>query len=306
MIYDVVVYLSSTNFRSYASIRKKQTLLSFASGARRMGATVEVVKDTTILPAKLAVILGWHSPYSGDAGVNLVRKNVIHFQAKNKNRTMPIDAGCWKYCDKDNRYLRYSLDGVFYDHAFYANKDSTSERYNSIATALKLELKPWKKTGDYVLLLMQRNSGWSMKGSSPIEWVIDKIQRLKTVTNKLIVVRPHPSVTITPEERKRILKFKGVTISDPAKRTLIEDIGTAYAAAVFNSSSGVAAIMEGVPLFIDDSSSVCAKVANMSLANFNAIEYPDREQWIYDLASCHWSDEESFAGDVFNKFKDFI
>lgn len=308
---DVAVYLSTTNFQNRTAYRKKQTLLAFASGARRTGASVEIVKDNKLVKAKLAVILGWYSPYAKAFGVNGVRRNVIEFQKKNGGRVMPIDAGCWKYADSNNQFLRYSLDGVYYDQAFYANENSSSDRFDKICEKLDIQMLPWNKRlqGEYVLLLMQRDSGWSMKGMSPINWAIEKVERIRSICGRPIIIRPHPAVPLTAEARKQLARFKHVVISDPTRKTLQQDIAKAAIAMNFNSSSGVAAIMAGVPLFVDDKSSVCYEVANKNIsvmADPEAVEFPDREQWAYNLAACHWSDDESFLGQVYNKFKPYL
>ncbi len=62
----------------------------------------------------------------------------------------------------------------------------------------------------------------------------------------------------------------------------------------------------GVPLWVDDSSSVCWDVANKDLSNLNNPTMFDRDQWIYDLAACHWTDNESRQGIVFNKFLPYL
>jgi hypothetical protein len=75
---------------------------------------------------------------------------------------------------------------------------------------------------------------------------------------------------------------------------------------VFNSSSGVASILSGVPLWVDDSSSVCWDVANKNIATLNEPVYFDRTQWAYDLAACHWTDEESRQGLIYQKFLPYL
>jgi len=62
----------------------------------------------------------------------------------------------------------------------------------------------------------------------------------------------------------------------------------------------------GVPLWVDDSSSVCWDVANKDLSNLNNPTMFDRDQWINDLAACHWTDNESRQGIVFNKFLPYL
>jgi len=75
---------------------------------------------------------------------------------------------------------------------------------------------------------------------------------------------------------------------------------------VFNSSSGVASILEGVPLWVDDSSSVCWDVANYNIGDIDHSKQPDRSQWINDLAACHWTDQESRQGLIYKQFLPYI
>mgnify|MGYP000020266290 CR=1 FL=1 len=45
---------------------------------------------------------------------------------------MCIDASCWKYLDNQGTYLRYSLNGPFYDRAEYANQNSNRNGLKNI------------------------------------------------------------------------------------------------------------------------------------------------------------------------------
>ena len=98
----------------------------------------------------------------------------------------------------------------------------------------------------------------------------------------------------------------GVTISDSINTTIEQDLTRAKAAFVFNSSSGVASILSGVPLWVDDSGSVCWDVANHNIENINNPTLFDRTHWINDLAACHWTDEESSQGLVYKKFLPYL
>ena len=301
--FDVVVYLSSINMKF---IRKKSTLESFAKGAKKLGLKVEIVYERRhLVKSRLAVILGWHSPYSKSSINNTIRKAIIEFQNKNNDHTMAIDAGCWKFCDPNNEYLRYSLGGVYYDQSNYANKNSTPEKFEELKTKLNLDMKPWTKEGDHILLLVQRDGGWSMKGLKPIDWVRTKIMEIRKYSNRKIKVRPHPGGT-KENELAELERIPGIEVTDPKRVSIQEDLRNCYAALVFNSSSGVAAIMEGVPLFVDDRSSVCYDVANIDISSINTPQYPDREQWAYDLAACHWNDQQAAEGLIYKKFEEFL
>ncbi len=117
---DVIVYLSSV-LNLHKHPQKEKTLTSFAEGALRCGASTHIETRYKYEPSKLAVILGWVSQEKTTPNI-MLRQKIIAEQPKYGGRTMCIDAGCWKYADPHNRFLRYSLDGLFYDQNEYANK----------------------------------------------------------------------------------------------------------------------------------------------------------------------------------------
>jgi hypothetical protein len=298
-MFDVVVYLSSLHKQTPG--RKVDTLTAFADGAKLQGARVHIETRYTIQSAKLAVILGWPSPIQTTENIKL-RASIVQHQKQQNNHIMAIDANCFKFKDLDSKYLRYSINGVDYDSSEYANKNSDSSRWNILSNDIGLNIKDWKRDGEYILFLVQRDGGWSMKGLSPVEWTRQKIEAVKKVSNLPIVLRPHPGKIAD----LRPLLRPGVTISDSTKVPIEHDLRRAKAAFVFNSSSGVASILEGVPLWVDDSGSVCWDVANYNIGDINYPRLIDRSQWINDLAACHWTDQESRQGLVYKQFLPYL
>ena len=298
-MFDVVVYLSSLHKQTPG--RKVDTLTAFADGARLQGARVHIETRYTIQSAKLAVILGWPSPIQTTENIKL-RAKIVEHQKQQNNHVMAIDANCFKFKDLDSKYLRYSINGVNYDSSEYANKNSDASRWNILSRDIGLDIKDWKRDGEYILFLIQRDGGWSMKGLSPVEWARQKIEAVRTVSNLPIVLRPHPGKIAD----LRPLLRPGITISDSIKVPIEHDLRRAKAAFVFNSSSGVASILEGVPLWVDDSGSVCWDVANYNIGDIDYPKLNDRSQWINDLAACHWTDEESRQGLIYKKFLPYL
>ena len=299
MINDVVVYLSSLNKQEPG--RKVETLTAFAQGAKAVGARVHVETKYVHSPAKLAVILGWPSPIQHAVNIKF-RQEVVNKQREQGNHIMAIDANCFKFADQESRYLRYSINGVFYDTSEYANKNSDATRWNQLSKDTGLSLKDWNQTGEYILFLIQRDGGWGMKGLDPAQWAVNKIKEVRKYSSLPIVLRPHPGKVAD----LRQLVAPGISISDSTKISLLNDLGRSKAAFVFNSSSGVASVLSGVPLWVDDSSSVCWDVANKDVSTINHPQAFDRQQWLNDLAACHWTDNESRQGLVYNKFLPYL
>lgn len=296
-----MVYISSVaNARKHS--RKIQCLESFAEGVRATGRTVTVDWDYRYQPAPLAVMLGWATTNTGGNNITL-RKQVIAEQLRRGFKTMCIDASCWKYLDDHGTYLRYSLGGPFYDRAEYANHNSSPDRWNKISQDLKVSLKPYKQnTAGYVLVCMQRDGGFAMKTLDPIQWLREKIAQIRSVSQRPIVVRPHPGQYNMAD----FAEFRNVQVNDPAHTTLLADLQNAHCAVFFNSSASVAAVCEGVPIFVDDVSCVAWSVANKNLADIERPQVFSREQWMYDLAAAHWSDEDGRQGRIYQKFLPYI
>ena len=296
---DVVVYLSS--LQKQRPGRKVDTLTAFADGARSQGATVHLETQNTYTPSKLAVILGWASTQQHTPNIKL-RAHIIQQQQQLGNHTMCIDGNCFKFADNDSLYLRYSIGSLFYDTGNYANKNSDSARWKQLSKDLRVDLHDWRSTGKYILLLIQRDGGWSMKGLSPVDWTEQKIKLIQQHTDMPIVLRLHPGKMVNPVAMIQ----PGVTVSDPTQNSLLKDLKHAAGAFVFNSSSGVAAILHGVPLWVDDPSSVCWQVANTDAGTIHNPNMLDRTQWLNNLSACHWTDEESRQGLIYKKFLPYL
>ena len=298
-MHDVVVYLSSLQKQN--SSRKIDTLMAFATGARAQGAQVHVETDYVYTPSKLAVLLGWPSPEQKTPNIKL-RAQVVEQQHAHGRHVMCIDSNCFKFVDHNSMYLRYSIGGPFYDTGNYANSNSNNSKWNQLSQCFNINLQPWRTSGNYILLLIQRDGGWGMKGLDPVLWARDKIREIRQYSTQPIVLRPHPGKIADVSS----LVGPGVTVSDSKNRTLLKDLKHASAAFVWNSSSGVSAVLAGVPLWVDDVSSVCWTVANHDVSRIYNPDFPDRNQWINDLAACHWTDEESRQGLIYKKFLPYL
>ena len=305
---DVVVYISSVaNARKHT--RKIECLESFAQGVRAAGGSVAVEWDYQYTPSRLAVILGWATTNTGGRNIAL-RKQIIAEQRRQGHHTMCIDASCWKYLDDHGTYLRYSLDGPFYDRAEYANRNSTDAKWQEISKNLNIQLTPPRSLHNgYILIGMQRDGGFAMKTLDPMTWLHEKIQQIRLITARPICIRPHPGKYDMKDFQhwtsKKQIKH-GVTILEPTQSRLVDDLQGAHSAVFFNSSASVAAVCEGVPVFVDDPSCVAWAVANKDVSKIETPETFAREQWIYDLASAHWSDEDACAGRIYQKFLPYL
>jgi hypothetical protein len=301
---DCVVYISSVaNVKKHT--RKTQCLESFALGVAGSGGQVRVEHNYVYTPGRLAVMLGWATTNTGGRNITL-RKEIIAEQSRRGLQTMCIDASCWKYIDEGSRYLRYSLNGPFYDRAEYANHNSDSTKWDEIRQALRIELQqPHTNSSGHIIICMQRDGGFAMKSLNPLEWLAQKIQQIRKHSQRTIMIRPHPG-DYRFEDFAQYRKQPGITLVDPLNTRLVDNLNGAHAAVFFNSSASVAAVCAGIPVFVDDMSCVAWNVANQDITQIESPTVFAREQWLYDLAAAHWSDQDAQTGRIWQKFQPYL
>jgi hypothetical protein len=290
-----------------SNLEKPLILDYFCQGVIAVGDTAVAHKEMSVLDCDVALIQGFvHNDGKQMPHLNL-RKSAIDRQCKNGKRSLVVDSNLFLYVNKTNplHYLRYSFDGVFPTTGFYFDKDIDPSRWTKISRNLNLNLKPWRTSGNHILLCLQRNGGWSMGGFSSIDWMNSTIANIRKYSNRPIVVRAHPG----DKKIKSILKISHKNVSLSTKENLVDDLRGAWATVVYNSSPSVASIIEGVPAFLTDSvpqHSQSFDVANTDISNIENPVMPDRQAWVEKLAMCHWNFDELKSGEAWQFFKKYI
>jgi len=284
---------------------KRDVLRNFHLGVPN-GQSTEV-ETFDYKPSDLAVIQGWVHANSGNAPHLNFRKRIIEQQKKHGGKTVAVDSNLFLYRDPRNtkQYLRFSLDGVFPTTGEYFWQSTTPSRWQQIKQDLGIELKPWRTDGEHILICLQRNGGWSMAGLDVMTWCNDIIQEIKLRTDRPIVIRTHPG-------DKRAQQYirtapRGVAIS--TADSIVKDFENCYACITYNSSPGVAAAIEGVPVFVTDKKaqrSQAYDVANLNLKNINQPETYERQQWIEKISMSHYNFHDLANGTAWNTIKDYL
>lgn len=281
---------------SNSNEEKPKMLKEFIAGVNKFGDEGILISLGDPVYCDVAVIQGFVHEHSKTSPHLRLRREVLEFQKKNNKRTIIIDSNLFLYKSalSQKKYFRFSYDGVFPSTGEYCNKESSANKWLKIKKDLGIDLKPWRLgKGDYILLCLQRNGGWSMGNNDVGEWATNLIKEIKRYSNLPIRVRPHPG----DKNSLAIALRLGVSVSDTI--SLEEDLANAYACITYNSSPGVAGVIEGVPTFaLDPIRSQAASVSHHSLSQLeNLVEF-DRTQWIQDIAQCHWSFEEMHSGEA--------
>jgi len=301
---DVRVYYAAIPAMN-KNLEKKLVLDHFHAGVPA-GQSVQVTKADW-QPSKLAVMQGWVHANSGHTPHLMFRRKIIEQQRASGNHTLAIDSNLFLYRDPGNtkNYLRFSLDDVFPTTGNYFTDRVDPNRWKQIKQDIGFDLQPWSTKGKYILITLQRNGGWSMGTKDVMEWCKETIDTLKQYTDRPIIVRAHPN----DKKAKSYLKLNYPNVKVSNNESLIEDFKNCWAVITYNSSPGVAAAIEGIPVFVTDpepQKSQAFDVCNVDLSQIENPQRPERQLWIERLSMSHYSFDDLSSGKAWKIIKEYI
>lgn len=220
-------------------------------------------------------------------------------------------------------YHRYSWFSYFRDEGEYCNRNSPPDRWLRIQKEQNIEVKPWRKKGEYVLLILQR------PGDSSLKRLVDQygdydtfinstIAEIQKNTDRPIVIRMHP---LRQDKQKNLINAfqeysdkKNITISENtfgSKKLeggdgLYKDFENAYCVVGFNSNALTESICEGIPTFSLCPSSMAWDCSNTDLRMLDNPQTFNRDQWLADLGYCQWREDEIAEGLPWHHLKKYL
>jgi len=162
---------------------------------------------------------------------------------------------------------------------------------------LGLELKPWRKDGECILICGQHDKSLQWRDMPRMSnWFLQTYDTIRKHTDRPIIFRPHPRCRL--EHIESGLKY--VYRQDPMHIGGTYDdfdmgFDNVFCTVSWSSNPGIHSVINGVPAFVGPSS-LAYDVAGHDL---NLIEYPqtpDRTQWLNDYAWTEYTIEEIFQG----------
>lgn len=210
-----------------------------------------------------------------------------------------------------NAYHRYSWYSYFRDEGIYNNKNCPSDRWERIQREQRIEIKDWRLSDGYVLLVLQRPGDSSLKNllekySTYENFLTSTISDIRKYTDRKIRVRLHPLRQDKQLEIINKLEFDNIEVSTNTQGAakleggdgLYKDFKGARVVVGFNSNALTESICEGIPTFSLCPSSMAWDCSNTDLQYLeNPITNIDRHQWLCDLGYCQWTEAEIARGD---------
>ncbi len=213
-----------------------------------------------------------------------------------------------------NHHWRVSLYSPMNNGNFLSD-NSPDDRWQAAKSRWNVKNEPWRKSNpdDPIMFVLQPKDNWSMNELDPIDWFMDVYKKIRPLTKRKFIVRPHPNHSVAIENRRNELPedielyigqkyFKG----DEKKHYRFhfqEAITNLHAVVTHNSTAGVDSCVRGIPTFNTSDLALSWPVANQNLNDIETPKYPDRTQWLNDLGYKLWSEKEIRDGTVFKRFK---
>lgn len=187
------------------------------------------------------------------------------------------------------QYERAGATVLIAENGYIGNTKAIAEGYHNGAGKwhvgeedrwgkLGIGVRPWRKDGDFILVLPQRGMG-SQGIAMPRNWLANTLLQLSKITKRPVRIRKHP----------------GQADCIPIE----EELKGAWAAVTWASGAGIKAIVEGVPVFCGLRNWVGAQAASLNLHNIEDPYLGDRMPMLRRLAWAQWTYAEIENGEPF-------
>lgn len=306
----VISYLKTVPARN-SNLQKTELLTKFVAGAKRIGDNGILHNGDSLIDAEVAVIQGW--VYDNIVSPHLkLRKKIIDTQLAKNKFVVSADANLFLYKDKSNPhgYLRYSFNGIFPNTGIYCDDVINPNRWNQISNDTGIVLEDYKTRGKNIVLMLQRNGGWSMGHIDVQDWALNVIREIRKHSDRPIIIRAHPGDKRASEylhNKTTKLKNQANVIISPLNTTLETDLANAWAVINHNSSAVVGPIIKGYHAFITDpQKSQCAEVANIDLSTIESPKQFNRQQWLERISMFHWKFSELEDGTCWRHMRNYV
>lgn len=229
-------------------------------------------------PSEIAVVFG---VAKRAVSYSQYRGKVISEQIKLRQKVIILETG---YLNRgDGEFNHYAVGyGGLNGRADFRNTNSNPDRLRKLG----VELQPWRRGGQYVLLCGQVPWDASVEHVHLDQWLVESYRKIKSRTDRKVLFRPHPKA---PSH----LRINGLEEHNgPINWDEV------HAVVTFNSNVAVEAVVAGVPAFVDDIGSMALPVASRSLDDIESPWYPQRDRWMQDLAYCQWTPQEIRNGEA--------
>jgi hypothetical protein len=234
------------------------------------------------------------------------RKKIIDTLAAQNTASIFVDSNILHYSRKEYEWHRYSLNSVYPDTGKYFFGELDVTKWTTYSQWHGVNLKPWRTTGEHILIFCQRPKGFNMFIDQEA-WLDTIIAKIREHSARPIMIRMHPGDGSRDKQIQKIQKKYGTSVSISAHDNIRDALTNCWCTVGINSTPNVVAAIEGIPGYVEDPIHSWAK--NVAFTDITQLEnppLPDRTEWINKIANIHWSNDEVKSGQLWAVIKRYI
>ncbi len=235
------------------------------------------------------------------------RKKIIDQLRARKIPQIFVDSNILHYARPEHEWHRYSLNSVYPNDGTYFFGSLEADKWSRYSAWHGAPMKPWRTSGNHILIFCQRPKGWNMFGNDQEAWLDQMIDKIRKHSQRPIMVRMHPGDGSRFKAMEKLQKRYGASISISNHDNVRDALAGAWCTVGYNSTPNVVAAIEGVPGYIEDPVHSWAK--DVAFTDISLIEHPptpDRVAWANRIANIHWSNQEVCEGKLWCSIKNYI
>jgi hypothetical protein len=196
-------------------------------------------------------------------------------------------------------------------HSFFFNNikpmndnfpyDPSYDRWNYLKNKYNLVVKDYHYPGENILFLLQLHTDQSLNdldfGRNYSFFVINTIRKLLRVSDRKILIRPHPIYKkynfVDPISDKLKETFMSETrVKFSNNKNLEEDLNISRCAITYNSSASIEALLHGINVINLSSNNPCFSASSDDLNDIENLKELNRDEFLKKVAYLHWETEE--------------
>ena len=244
-------------------------------------------------------MLSFYNQFKTVKGTAKLRENIYN-NFKNKKwiflEANPL-ARYYEIKNIEDNYFRICLNNVYHSKSSYLDLEIDKNRWNNILNECNLKVKPWRKNGDHLLIIMNSTNLYSMEDKDLYEWINNVIEIIRNSNcQRKIIIRPKDiDLNNIKKENNRIIfnlkketkiiydKFNNIDISPSQKNELEKDLDNAWASILFSTTASVISIIKGIPVFCGSPNTIGYEISNHDFTKINEPVMPDRTNFLIIL-----------------------
>lgn len=284
------------------NFEEREILTKFYNGiANASSRNTKIVLElyNSYTPCDVGVILGSWKPR--DKNHHNVRNDIV----ENAPNFVVIETPLLgRVVHQPNQQHRIGINGFLNQSGVFNYGNHNDRRIKKLG----ITWTGWKHNPDgHVLLMLQLPGDASLRGINLYDWTRYAIKKIRSVTDRAIVIRTHPGHSIKESDEFHNL-VSSISLSNSNSNIrfslgrhnhFADDIKGAFCTVAYSSGSSIDSVLHGIPALAADPGNFAWDISTHYLEEIENIKLAtDQEvnQWLNNLSYSQWSPEEMHNG----------